>query len=58
MAVRKRATRAFAIYITVLVILLVLAIALFVYGSMTNGLPQPELPGSRWFAAGAVLHHA
>ena len=30
MAVRKRATRAFAIYIAVLVILLVLAIALFV----------------------------
>lgn len=57
MADRKRSDRAFAVFITVLVILLILSIALFVYGSMTNGLPQPRLPGQHPFAWGTMPHH-
>lgn len=57
MADRKRGDRAFAMFITVLVILLMLSIALFVYGSMTNGLPQPHLPGRGLFALGMIPHH-
>ncbi len=53
----RKGNRAFAIFIAVLVILLVLAVALFVYASMTNGLPQPHLPGRGVFALGAMLHH-
>ncbi len=57
MADRKRGSRAYAMFITALVILLILAIALFVYGSMTNGLPQPHLPGRGLFALGTIPHH-
>ena len=57
MADRKRHNRSFAIFITVLVILLILAIALFVYGSMTNGIPQPKLPGKGIFALGTTPRH-
>ncbi len=53
----KKKSRAFAIYIAVLVVLLLLAIMLFVYGSMTNGIPQPTLPGKGVFARGTMLHH-
>lgn len=56
MAGRKK-DRGFAIFITVLVILLILAIALFIYGSMTNGMPQPRLPGKGIFAMGTVHSH-
>ena len=45
----------YAIFITALVILLALAVWLFVYGSMTNGLPQPRLPGKGVFALGRML---
>ena len=56
MAGRKK-DHGFAIFIAVLVILLILAIALFVYGSMTNGLIQPRLPGKGVFALGTVYPH-
>lgn len=52
MASKKPASRAYPIFMTVLVILLILAIALFVYGSITNGIPQPRLPGGDLFAMG------
>ena len=52
MAERKHSNRSFAIFITILVILLMLAIALFIYGSMTNGIPQLRLPGHPHFALG------
>ena len=57
MAAKKPASRAYPIFITVLVILLMLAIALFVYGSMTNGIPQPKLPGKGIFALGTMWLH-
>ena len=43
MAENKRKGRGFAIYIAVLVVLLLGAIALFVYGSMHNGVVAPRL---------------
>ena len=54
MAAKKPAKDGFAVLITVLVILLMLAIALFIYGSMTNGIPQPKLPGKGIFALGTM----
>ena len=57
MADKKRRNLGFTIFITVLVILLILAIALFVYGSMTNGIPQPKLPGKGIFALGTMMLH-
>lgn len=57
MAEKKRKNHGFALFITVLVILLMLCIALFVYGSMNNRLPQPTLPGKGFFALGTMLHH-
>lgn len=57
MAAKKRSNRGYAIFITVLVILLIGAIALFVYGSATNGIPQPKLPGQGVFALRTMLHH-
>lgn len=53
----KKKSRGFAVFITVLVILLIGCIALFVYGSMTNGIPQPRLPGKGIFALGTMLPH-
>lgn len=55
MAGKRSRPTAYAIFITVLVILLVLAVWLFIYGSMTNGLPQPRLPGKDVFALGRML---
>lgn len=57
MAGKRLRPTAYAIFITVLVILLLLAIALFIYGSMTNGIPQPRLPGKGVFALGGMLYH-
>lgn len=57
MADRKRGARAFVLFITILVILLMLAIALFVYGSMTNSLTQPSLPRRGLFALGMITRH-
>ena len=54
---KKRSRSSFVCLITVLVILLVLCIALFIYGSATNGLPQPRLPGKGLFALGTMLQH-
>ena len=53
----KKKSRGFAVFITVMIILLIGCIALFVYGSMTNGLPQPRLPGMNVFAQGRYLRH-
>ncbi len=53
----KKGSCYFAVYIAVLVILLILAMALFVYGSATNGLPRPQLPGHSTLAWGTTLHH-
>lgn len=57
MAAKKPRITGFAVLITVLVILLMLAIALFIYGSMTNGIPQPRLPGKGVFALGTTSLH-
>ena len=57
MAGKRGRPTGYAIFMTVLVILLILAIALFVYGSMTNGIPQPRLPGKGIFALGTMLPH-
>lgn len=57
MARKQKKSRSFALFITVLVILLILAVALFVYGSMNNGIPQPRLPGMNVFALGTMPHH-
>jgi len=43
MAVKQRKKHGFAIYIFVLVILLIGAVALFIYGSMNNGIVMPRL---------------
>ena len=45
------------IFIAVLVVLLLLAIALFIYGSATNGLPKPVLPGQGRFAMRMIMRH-
>ena len=45
------------IFIAVLVVLLRLAIALFIYGSATNGVIRPQLPGRGIFALGTILRH-
>ena len=57
MAGKSKKSLGFPILITVLVVLLILAIALFVYGSTTNGIPQPRLPGKGVFALGTMLRH-
>ena len=54
---RKKGSRAYAVFIAVLVILLFLAVALFIYGSVTNGLPPPQLPGKGHLALGTTLRH-
>ena len=48
---------AYHVFIAVLVVLLILAVALFVYGSATNGVIRPQLPGKGLFALGTILHH-
>ena len=40
------------IFIAVLTVLLMLAVALFIYGSVTNGMIRPQLPGKGAFALG------
>ena len=57
MAAKKHPNRGYMIFIIVMVILLIGAIALFVYGSSTNGIPQPKLPGQGVFALRTLLHH-
>lgn len=57
MADKRRKPSAFAIFIGILVVLLMLAIALFVYGSMTNGIPRPVLPGRSVFALRTIMYH-
>ena len=57
MATKKPQRDGFPVLITVLVILLILAIALFIYGSMTNGISQPQLPGKGVFALGTTSLH-
>jgi len=57
MAAKHRKPTAYGIFIAVLVVLLIGAVALFVYGSMTHGLPQPILPGKGLFALGDIPPH-
>lgn len=57
MAGKQKKSRAFSVFITVMVVLLILAVALFIYGSATNGVVQPRLPGKGLFGLGTVLHH-
>ncbi len=52
----RKDSRRFALFIAVLAVLLAMAVWLFGYGSMTNGLPQPSLPGGRPSAQGTVHH--
>ena len=53
----SRKPSAYHVFIAVLVVLLLLAVALFVYGSVTNGVIRPQLPGKGLFALGTILHH-
>ena len=53
----SRKPSAYHVFIAVLVVLLILAVALFVYGSATNGVIRPQLPGKGLFALGTSLHH-
>ncbi len=53
----KRSSRGYAIYMGVLIVLLMLCIALFIYGSVTNGIPRPTLPGAGHFALGTMRPH-
>lgn len=52
-----RKPSAYGIFITVLVILLILCIALFIYGSATNTAPQITRPGHGTFAWGMMIRH-
>ena len=53
----RRKPSAYSVFIAVLTVLLILAIALFIYGSMTNGIPQPHLRGKGVFALGTIIRH-
>ena len=53
----RRKPSAYSVFIAVLTVLLILAIALFIYGSTTNGIPQPHLPGKGVFALGTIIRH-
>ncbi len=53
----KKSNRGYAIFMGVMIVLLMLCIALFVYGSMTNGIPRPVLPGTGHFALGTMHPH-
>nr|MBR4282066.1 hypothetical protein [Clostridia bacterium] len=52
-----RKPSAYQVFIAVLVVLLILAIALFIYGSATNGLIRPQMPMKGLFAPGTILCH-
>ena len=53
----KKKNHGFTILMFVLFILLGLAIALFVYGSMNNGIRAPKLPGKGVFALWTIQPH-
>lgn len=53
----KKKNRGFTLLMIVLFILLGLAIALFVYGSMNNGIQAPKLPGKGVFALRTMHPH-
>lgn len=57
MAGKQKKSRAYPIFIAVMLILLILAVALFIYGSANNGVVQPRLPGKGVFGLGTMLHH-
>lgn len=57
MAGKQKKSRAYPIFIAVMLILLILAVALFIYGSANNGVVQPRLPGKGVFGVGTMLHH-
>lgn len=52
-----RKPSAYHMFIAVLVVLLILAIALFIYGSATNGLIRPQVPMKGFFSPGTILRH-
>lgn len=56
MTKRPPAGRGYRIFIAILVVLLIGCIALFVYGTMHNGIPQPQLPGEGLFARAGGAH--
>ncbi len=57
MAGKQRKKHGFAILIFILLLLLVGAVALFIYGSANNHLPVPQLPGKGSFALRMLLYH-
>lgn len=57
MAGKQKKSRAYPIFIAVMIILLLFAIALFIYGSANNGIVQPRLPGKGLFALGMMWPH-
>ncbi len=50
MAGERRSSRGFALCMLVLAVIAALGVALIIYGSATNGLPVPRLPGKGNFA--------
>ena len=57
MSAKKSGDRWYRVYLGVLFILLLLAVVLFIYGSVTNRMPQPKLPGKGVFALRTMLLH-
>jgi len=58
MSGKKQQGRGFAIFIALLVILLMGAVALFIYGSMNNGVVAPRLrPNLNGCILGTMLQH-
>ena len=57
MARPSRPGKGYRIFMILLLALLLACIALFVYGSVHNGLTQPSLPGQGVFAMEGVICH-
>ena len=53
----RKKPSAYTVFMAVLIVLLILAAALFVYGSVTNGLIKPQLPVKGIFTPGISLPH-
>ncbi|MBQ8200771.1 MAG: hypothetical protein IJZ74_03265 [Clostridia bacterium] len=57
MAKKHRAVSPFTVFVLLMLVVLVLGIILLVYGSMTNGVPVPQLPLNRQSAMAAWKYH-
>ena len=57
MAGKLRKITGYHVFIAVLIVLLLLAVALFIYGSVSNGMIRPSVPGKGIFALGTILLH-